>query len=112
MTDSAYPPTLTAARQNVARPAARRAVDRLQRLVCDEARARILQALSAGPLSVRDIASVIERRPAATSQHLRILREQSLVTPERRGTSVIYRLSATPEAQHALAALAAFERAA
>ena len=100
------------ARENVNRPAARRAVDRLQRLVCDEARARILQALDAGPLTVRELAAVIERRPAATSQHLRVLRENALVEPERRGTSIIYRLSQSAETRVALAALAAFEEAA
>ena len=112
MSAVAEPRTVSQARHNVSRPAARRAVDRLQRLLCDEARARILQALAAGPLSVRDLALVIERRPAATSQHLRVLREQALVIPERQGTSMIYRLSSTDEARHALAALAAFEDAA
>jgi DNA-binding transcriptional ArsR family regulator len=97
------------ARERVTSRAARRAIDKIQRVLCDEARARILQALSLGPLCVADIASIIDRKPAAASQHLRVLREHDLVERERRGTSAYYRLRNTTESRLASQTLSAFE---
>ncbi len=78
-------------------------LDRIRRSVCDVARLRILQALTAGPITVDDLAVVIERAPEATSQHLRVLRELGLVEGERRGTRVAYRLRADPATDEVLA---------
>src|SRR5687767_10813633 len=83
-----------------------------RRAVCEPARMRIVQALSEGPLSVNDLASVIDRTPTATSQHLRILRELGLVEGERRGTVVRYRMRSGPTAKHVQAVLQDLERAA
>ena len=57
---------------------------------------RIVRALSAGPLSVNDLAVVIDRTPTATSQHLRVLRELGLVDGARQGTVVRYQLRPWP----------------
>jgi DNA-binding transcriptional ArsR family regulator len=99
------------AQRRVNSRAARGAITDLQRILCQESRARILQALGVGPLSVADLAGVIGRRPAATSQHLRVLRDNDVVHRERQGNSSLYRLSDTLESRRAADALAAFERA-
>lgn len=86
-------------------------IERLQKAICEPARLQIFQALSAGPLSVEEIAAVIGRAPAATSQHLRVLRDLGIVERARRGTRVYYRLAQTPAAQRAREAAEALERA-
>ena len=78
-------------------------LDRIRKAVCDVARLRILQALSAGPITVDDLAIVIERAPPATSQHLRVLRELGLVEGARRGTAIAYRLRPDPATDEVLA---------
>ena len=79
------------------------ALERIRKAVCDVSRLRILQALGAGPIMVDDLAAVIQRAPAATSQHLRVLRQLGLVEGERRGTAVHYRLRADPATDEVLA---------
>jgi ArsR family transcriptional regulator len=80
------------------------ALARLRKAVCDPARLGLLRALGAGPLTVDDLALVIGRSPAATSQHLRVLRELGLVEGRRRGTAVHYRLRPGPATDDVLAA--------
>lgn len=70
---------------------------RVRRVVCDPVRSRIVLALAGGPLSVDDLAHVIRRTAAGTSQHLRVLRELSLVEGTRSGRTRYYRLSADGE---------------
>ncbi len=72
------------------------ALEQMQKAVCEPARLRILQALSAGPLSVDDLARVVERSPTVISQHLRVLRDLGLVEAQRRGTFMYYRLRPGP----------------
>ena len=79
------------------------ALDRIRKAVCDAARLRILQALGAGPLMVDELAVLIERKPTATSQHLRVLRRLALVEGERRGTAIHYSLKADPATDEVLA---------
>ena len=79
------------------------ALDRIRKAVCDAARLRILQALGAGPLMVDELAVVIERKPTATSQHLRVLRRLNLVEGQRRGTAVRYSLKPDPATDEVLA---------
>jgi ArsR family transcriptional regulator len=67
-------------------------MDRLRKVLCDPARLEIVQALSAGELCVNDLALAINRAPAATSQHLRVLRALDVVDSVRQGTSVYYHL--------------------
>ena len=80
------------ARARLARAGARQGMARLRKALCDPARLQIIEALAASPLCVNDLALAINRAPAATSQHLRILRNLDLVAGERRGTSVYYGL--------------------
>lgn len=99
------------ARRRVARPQAEQSIERFRKAVCEPARLRIVQALAAGPLSVNDLAAVIERTPTATSQHLRVLRGLGLVDGRREGTVVAYQLRAGPAAQHVQAILHDLEQA-
>jgi ArsR family transcriptional regulator len=75
----------------------------LRKVLCDPARLLIIEALAEEELCVGDLSLAIERAPAATSQHLRVLRELELVASRRRGTSVYYRL--TPAAAERLQAV-------
>ena len=106
------PERVARARARIHERQAAKSVERLRRAVCEPARMRIVQALSEGALSVNDLASVIDRTPTATSQHLRVLRELGLVQGERRGTVVRYRLRSGPTAEHVQAVLHDLERAA
>ena len=61
--------------------------------VCDPTRVKILRALGDTRLAAGDLARVIGRSPAATSQHLRVLRDSGAVTTSRQGNIVRYALS-------------------
>jgi DNA-binding transcriptional ArsR family regulator len=65
-------------------------------VICEPTRTQIVRALASGPLSVTDLASILNRSKSATSQHLRVLRAHGVVAPRRRGRSVFYSLSQTP----------------
>ncbi len=97
------------ARRRLTGGAALAGIERLQKAICDRARLQIVQALTVGPLSVKDLAVVIDRPPAATSQHLRVLREVGLVEGRRRGGSIYYGLRAEPAGNHLRAVLGALE---
>lgn len=57
-------------------------------------RIRILEVLSASPeVSVSDLLEVVELEASHISQHLAVLRRNSLVVSERRGSLVYYRLA-------------------
>ena len=68
----------------------------VREIICEPTRTQIVRALSAGPLSVGDLAAILERSKSATSQHLRVLRDGGVVSPRRRGRAVIYSLSNGP----------------
>ncbi len=57
------------------------------------ARLRILLRTVSGRLCVRELQENLGRSQANVSQHLRILRDQGLVVPERRGNEVCYHLA-------------------
>lgn len=59
-------------------------------------RVEILDVLANGPRSVEGVARQVGLSVANASQHLQALRHAGLVSTQRRGTSVIYRL-ASPE---------------
>ena len=59
-----------------------------------ETRLRLLNLLRERPMCVNALACSLKMTAAAVSQHLRILREAELVTPERRGYFIHYRLNA------------------
>ncbi|ARJ07715.1 transcriptional regulator (plasmid) [Cnuibacter physcomitrellae] len=63
-------------------------------MLADATRVRIILALrSAGELSVNHIADVVDKSPAAVSQHLAKLRLARMVSTRREGTTVFYRLT-------------------
>ncbi|HET6318783.1 MAG TPA: metalloregulator ArsR/SmtB family transcription factor [Chloroflexota bacterium] len=68
----------------------------VRQIMCEPTRTQIVRALSAGPLSVGELAAILGRSKSATSQHLRVLREGGVVVPRRRGRSVIYSLVRSP----------------
>lgn len=66
----------------------------------DPTRLAIVEHLIEGPLAVVDLARELPVTRPAVSQHLRILKDASLVTDERAGNRRIYRVD--PEALAAL----------
>jgi DNA-binding transcriptional ArsR family regulator len=77
------PEKVARARQRLTSRSAQTSLERVQKVLCEPARLRIVQALTAGSLSVDDLAAAVDRAPAATSQHLRVLREIGLVEGTR-----------------------------
>jgi DNA-binding transcriptional ArsR family regulator len=61
-------------------------------MLADATRVRIILALSDGELSVNTLADVVEKSPAAVSQHLAKLRLARIVATRHHGTRVFYRL--------------------
>ena len=63
-------------------------------LLGDPTRVRLLHALAVdGEARVSDLAKAVERDPSTISHQLRVLRDHHLVTGERRGRVVLYRLA-------------------
>jgi len=60
--------------------------------VADSTRILILYALDEGPYSVTDLGNELELPQSSTSRHLKILRDQGLVSSTRQGRKVIYHL--------------------
>lgn len=69
------------------------AVERLFKVLGDENRLRILQALEDGERSVSEILDRTGLPQTLASFHLRTLREASVLTTERRGPFIFYRLA-------------------
>ncbi len=63
------------------------------RLLADATRIRIVLALREGELSVNHLADIVDRSPAAVSQHLAKLRWGKLVRVRQEGQRVFYRLT-------------------
>ena len=58
-----------------------------------DTRVKIVQLLKEGALCVNALSHHLGLTPAAVSQHLRVLRAADVVTPEKRGYYVHYRLN-------------------
>ena len=67
--------------------------------LCDPTRLKIVRALHDTTLAASDIARVIRRSRAATSQHLKVLRDVEAVVPTRQGNIVRYALSTSVSAE-------------
>ena len=65
----------------------------LLRLLGDEARLRLLRALSREALNVTELTAVLGLAQSGVSRHLRLLREAGLVVEERTGGFAWYRLA-------------------
>ena len=61
-------------------------------------RLKIVRVLIETPLAASDLARVVGRSAAATSQHIRVLREVGAVTATRSGNVIRYRMSREPSA--------------
>lgn len=68
-------------------------VERLFKVLGDENRLRILQALEQGERSVSEVLERTDLPQTLASFHLRILREAGVVRAERRGPFIYYRLA-------------------
>ena len=89
-------------------------------MLADATRVRIVLALRAGELSVNHLADIVDKSPAAVSQHLAKLRLARVVLARQDGTRVFYRLAneharqlvadAIFQAQHSLSADPAHHR--
>ena len=87
------PQAVAAAEQAMLTAEAERMARRILDSLCDPTRLKIIRALRETPLAASDIARVIARSRAATSQHLKILRAVDAVSAIRTGSVVRYRLS-------------------
>ena len=65
----------------------------IYRCLCDETRLRLLNLLHRGPLCVCHFQEVLQLPQVAVSKHLAYLRRHGLVTAERDGAWMIYRLA-------------------
>jgi ArsR family transcriptional regulator, zinc-responsive transcriptional repressor len=63
------------------------------RIVAHPVRLRIVEILMQGRFQVHEIANLCELVPHQTSEHLRLLRGRGLLTAERQGRSVYYRIA-------------------
>jgi ArsR family transcriptional regulator, arsenate/arsenite/antimonite-responsive transcriptional repressor len=79
----------------------------IYRCLCDETRLRLLNLLHRGPLCVCHFQEVLQLPQVAVSKHLAYLRRHGLVTAERDGAWMIYRLAEPrpPELERQLACL-------
>ena len=62
-------------------------------LFSDPSRVRLLSALSIAPLCVTDIADVLQMNQTTVSHQLRILRDMDVVSCEREGKILKYKIS-------------------
>ncbi len=68
-------------------------VARVFKVLSVDTRVRIIELLKHRPLCVNALARMLNITPAAVSQHLRILRAAEIVTAEKRGYFVHYRVN-------------------
>ncbi|WP_349899611.1 ArsR/SmtB family transcription factor [Parafrigoribacterium soli] len=68
-------------------------------MLADATRVRLILALREGEQSVNDLATAVDKSPAAVSQHLAKLRLGRFVTTRQEGTRVYYRLENEHAAQ-------------
>ena len=99
------PRSVRAARAALLTGRAASLLEQIRPVLCEPTRTHIVRALSTGPLTVGDLAAAIDRGRTATSQHLRVLRDENIVVPRRRGRRVYYALTAEAAARAALRSL-------
>ena len=63
----------------------------------EPSRVRILKMLQVKPLCVCEITDVLGLKSSTVSEHLSILRENGLITSEKKGKLVFYKLNFYPE---------------
>jgi DNA-binding transcriptional ArsR family regulator len=92
------PAAVTMAEARALSPRAERDARSIIECACDMTRLKIVRALVETPLAASDLARVVGRSPAATSQHMRVLRELGAVNAARSGNVIRYRMSREPSA--------------
>jgi ArsR family transcriptional regulator len=86
-------PAVAIAEARALSPRAEREARRILECASDYTRLKMVRALMETPLAASDLARVVGRSAAATSQHMRVLREVGAVTAARSGNVVRYRMS-------------------
>src|SRR5258708_35087616 len=81
-------PRVRNAREALLDGAASALLESVRDIICEPTRTQIVRALTAGPLPVGDLATILGRSKSATSQHLRVLREAGILAARRRGRLV------------------------
>ena len=66
---------------------------RIFKVLSVDTRVRMIELLQRRALCVNALARALDVTPAAVSQHLRVLRDADVVTPEKKGYFVHYRLN-------------------
>jgi len=72
---------------------------RILRVAASVTRLLIIRVLAETPLAAGDLAQVIGRSAAATSQHIRLLRDVDAIEATRSGNVVRYRIAKHPTAR-------------
>ncbi len=75
------------------------------KVLADETRLAVVQQLMQGPRRVGQINDELQVESTLLSHHLRVLREAGIVTGEREGKAVVYRLTPDVESKRRGAAL-------
>jgi len=68
---------------------------RTLRILADPLRLRLIRLLSDGPQTVGQLAEALDRHVVKVSHHLGVLRRAGLVSPEREGRFIRYRLASS-----------------
>jgi len=87
------PAAVMAAEQEMLTPRNEKRMRALLDALCDPTRIKIVRALRDTTLAASDLAHVVGRNRAATSQHLRKLRDVGAIVAKRKGNVVRYTLS-------------------
>ncbi len=66
---------------------------RICKAIADPKRLLIISELRGGPMTVGDLSESLEISQSNTSQHLAVLRDRGIVTAQKDGLNVYYRLS-------------------
>jgi len=89
---------VTIAQARTLSPRAEREAGRILECASELTRLKIVRALMETPLAASDLARVVGRSAAATSQHMRVLREVGAVSAARSRNVIRYRMSREPSA--------------
>jgi len=83
-------------------------VSEVYKALADPTRRRILQLLREREMSAGEIAEHFDLAKPTLSGHFAVLREAGLVSPERTGTTIIYRLNVSVLEEALMALMDAF----
>jgi ArsR family transcriptional regulator, arsenate/arsenite/antimonite-responsive transcriptional repressor len=85
------------------------AVSEVYKALGDPTRRRVLELLRERDMSAGEIADHFDLAKPTLSGHFAVLREAGLVTPEKTGTTIIYRLNVSVLEEALLALMGAFK---